>query len=64
MTDNRQPVYVTIKQIAAMTGSSYSSAKRDAELPGFPDPYYFVKRKRWLRSEVEAYFASCCRPRS
>ena len=64
MTDSRQPVYVNIKQIAGMTGSSDSSAKRDAERPGFPDPFYFGRRKRWLRSEVEAYIANRRRPRS
>ncbi|WP_375287690.1 helix-turn-helix transcriptional regulator [Sphingomonas sp.] len=64
MTESRQPVYVSIKQIAGMTGSSVSSAKRDAERAGFPDPFYFGKRKRWLRNEVEAYNARCRRPRS
>ena len=64
MPDSRQPVYVSIKQIAGMTGSSDSSAKRDAERPGFPDPFYFGKRKRWLRSDVEAYIESCRRRRS
>lgn len=64
MTDSRQPRYVSIKEIAGMMCSSDSSAKRDAERPGFPDPFYFGKRKRWLRSEVEAYIESCRRPRT